>query len=347
MFTAYDGHVPMAGKELDPTSKRGPLVSARMMETIGICPRRFFFRYALELEPSDDATVNPEQWLDGRTSGALLHTVFEQLIRESVNERQLPHYDRNRQRLEKLLDEQIAQYRDRYPPPSDSALQQQVNQLHQTAHTFLREEEQYCATHACVPAFLEVSLGMPSEHHGTPLDTASPVLVALADGATIRARGRIDRIDRIGEGSVHTYGIWDYKTGSDWGYDRTDPFQQGRKVQPYLYVTMVSHCMRQSISPDAKIQYFGFVFPGVKTLGRRIKWTPNQLADGKQVIERLCQVVAGGGFISTNNQDDCAYCDYMSICGHLPTVARLSQKKLCDVNNTVLAPFLALRDIKT
>jgi hypothetical protein len=30
MFTAYDGYVPMAGMELDPTSKRGPLVSAHM-----------------------------------------------------------------------------------------------------------------------------------------------------------------------------------------------------------------------------------------------------------------------------------------------------------------------------
>lgn len=342
-FTAYDGYVPTAGSELDPTAPKGPLVSAHMMEAIGICPRRFFFRYALDIKTPDDVTVQPDQWLDGRTSGALMHSVFEKLIHELVNDHHLPNYDRDCNRLDQIVDQTITKHKDHFPPPSESAFYYQLHQLRQTAHIFLREEEQYCAKYDAVPTFVEASIGMQPEHHGTPVDTTTPVSLSLGNGVTIRTRGRIDRIDRIGQGSVNTFSIWDYKTGGDRGYDRSNPFQQGRKMQPYLYMTMVGHCLRRFISPDAEVQYFGFFFPGVKSSGRRIKWTPDELVGGKQIIEHLCRIVSGGAFIATNESKDCVYCEYQSICGDLPALARASQQKLNNPNNTSLSPFLTLR----
>ena len=155
--------------------------------------------------------------------------------------------------------------------------------------------------------------------------------------------GDVDRIDLIGGGAVHTYGIWDYKTGSDWGYERNDPFVQGRRVQPYLYVTIAGHCLRQGVSPDAQIQSFGFFFPGVRTDGSRMQWTLDELRRGPDILGHLWGTVANGAFVATNDSKDCNYCDYRSICGDVETLAQESQGKLDDDRNRILEPFRALR----
>ncbi len=344
-FTAFDGHVPSAGQALDPVSAGGRVVSARMLETLGTCPRRFFFRYALDIEPPEDLSLDTQQWLDGRARGALLHALFEQFMRELVNKQQTPKYDRDHEYLEALLARLIGEYEDLYPPPAASAFQRQCDELKQTAHTYLRAEEDFCLEHGSGPLYVEASLGMPPDEHGSPLDTNEPVPVRLVGGAAIRARGRVDRIDRIGGGAVHTYGIWDYKTGSDWGYERNDPFVQGRKVQPYLYVTIAGHCLRQRVSEDARVEYFGFFFPGVRTDGSRMQWTPDELRRGPEILGHLCRIVANGAFVATDDAADCKYCDYRAICGDVETLAQESCSKMNDDHNDMLEPFRTLRTI--
>lgn len=150
-------------------------------------------------------------------------------------------------KLNAILDDLIAKYRDRYPPPTDHAFQTQRSQLQQAAKVFLIEEHRYCAENKGTPVYLESSFGLTREGHSSPLDTPEPVPVKLADGSVIRACGRVDRIDRIGQGAVETYAVWDYKSGSAWKYDEADPFRQGRVVQPTLYIAMVAHRLRASM----------------------------------------------------------------------------------------------------
>jgi ATP-dependent helicase/nuclease subunit B len=154
----------------------------------------------------------------------------------------------------------------------------------------------------------------------------------------------VDRIDRIGNGAVQTYGIWDYKSGGDFGYDRADPFRQGRKVQPFVYVTLVGHRLRTAVSPQARVEYFGFFFPGVKTVGERLQWTPHDLANGEEVLGNLCQLIAEGVFVATNDYEhDCKYCEYKGICGDGATVSAAVKRKLELDENRMLQPFRALR----
>lgn len=191
--------------------------------------------------------------------------------------------------------------------------------------------------------FLETSLGMPAEEHSTPLDSLEPVPVTLAGNRQVQLRGRIDRIDLIGTGAVKTFGIWDYKTGSTWGYDRAKPFQQGRVLQHYLYVTMVTHRLRAVVDPNADVSHFGFFFPGVKARGERITWTRQGLAPGREILERLVQIVRTGAFLATNDADDCSYCDYQSVCGNVDSVVAASQAKLVNLENRLLTPMRELR----
>ena len=193
----------------------------------------------------------------------------------------IPSFKRDEARLRELLAAQIAHYRERYPVPSESVFQRQRADLEQTALTFLYEEEQLLRRNGNRPVYLEASLGMPAEEHATPLDTLDPVPVKLPGGRQVRLRGRIDRIDLVGDGAVKTFAIWDYKTGSALDYKPDKPFQQGRILQPYLYVTMVTHRLRETVDPDATVSYFGFFFPGVKAGGNRIPWTKRSWPRGR------------------------------------------------------------------
>jgi len=139
--------------------------------------------------------------------------------------------------LTKILDQQIAMDRELCPPPSESVFRAQRRQLEEAAQVFLAGEEEFCQR-SC-PKYLEASLGMTAIGEPSPLDDAAPILVSLPGGQQFRARGRIDRVDRIGDESSCRFSIWDYKTGRIYKkYRDADPFAQGRLVQHALYMTM-------------------------------------------------------------------------------------------------------------
>ena len=344
-FTAYDGLVPEAAARLDPTAPDGPVMSANGLQKIGECPRAFFFKYGLDLSPPDETVVDPTCWLDALARGLLLHELFEVFVRELVAAKRFPEMARDRDRLLELLDEHVARYRDRYPPVNEMTFQQEFQEIRQTALTFLGEDERFCREHGCRPLYLEASLGLSPGEHGTPLDSDEPIPVMLAGGQTIRLRGRVDRVDVMGDVADQQYAVWDYKTGSSWGYDHARPFQQGRKVQPFLYLMMVRHVIQEQVDPSAEVKHFGFFFPGPKTVGARIGWTLEELSNGREVLEHLCRLVADGAFLATNNGQDCHYCDYLPICGH--QAAGLAQLKLDNPENTVLEPLRQLRTSET
>ena len=343
-FTPYDGRVPAAGTHLDPTLEDGRVVSASGLQTFGKCPLRFFYQYGLQIELPAEVTVDPTRWLDPLASGSLLHELFEQFMRELVARDELPDFDRDHHRLEKLLDDKIAQYRDLYPPSSESIFRTQAADLRLAAATFLREEERFCHQTNSRPLYLEASLGLLSAGHPTPLDTSDPVPITLPNGKRIRTRGRIDRIDQIGSGALNTYAIWDYKSGSTYGYDHGQPFWQGRLMQPLLYVSIVTHRLRESVSKAASVAHFGFFFPGARAAGHRVSWTTDELSAGMGVLERLCQAIGDGAFLATNDHEtDCTYCDYQPICGDVEAVAADSRRKLENHHNHLLKPVRELR----
>lgn len=327
-LTIYDGCVPEAGTRLDPTRENGRVVSASGLQTLGSCPLRFFYRYGLRIEPPEQVVLHPTQWLDALAFGSLLHELFEQFMRQLLEQDRLPEFARDHELLQQLLENKVAEYADKYPPPNQVALQMQLRDLQQASATFLREEERFCREQGSRPVYLEASLGLPAQTHTTPLDTSDPIPVALPNGQRIFTRGRIDRIDRIAGGANETYAVWDYKTGSAWGYDPADPFRQGRLIQPLLYVSIVSHRLRATVSEDARLANFGFFFPGRQTAGQRVSWPATELRAGLHVLEQLCRIIQSGDFLPTNDADDCRFCDYRAVCGDVETVTAASQRKL-------------------
>ncbi len=211
-FTEYDGHVPEAGKQLDPTAPKGPVMSSSRLETVGRCPLLFFFQRGLGIDLPDELVVEPDRWLDPLAYGKLLHSALERFVRELVKTGRQPKYPQDMECLNEIVDDLVDEYRDKYPPPTDHAFQTQHSQLQQAARVFLIEEDRYCAEGRGTPVYLESSFGLKDKGDG-PLDTTEPIPVKLSDGSEIRVCGRVDRIDQIGTGATETYVVWDYKSG--------------------------------------------------------------------------------------------------------------------------------------
>lgn len=322
-FTEYDGRVPEAGRQLDPTGEHGPVMSSSKLERAGRCGLAYFFLCGLGVRKPDELEIDPDRWLNPLAAGSLLHTVFEQFFRARVERNEAPCLAEHWGELQAILQRAIDDYRQTYPPPSEAVYLAQCRQFGRASWIMLAEEEEHCRRTGSRPVYLEACLGLPSGA-GTPLDRAEPIPVVVGDGRTLRACGKVDRIDHLGG---NDYAIWDYKTGSAWAYRPGDPFREGRVVQPALYLAMVERRLAE-IEPGARVRRFGFFFPGERERGRRIEWTAEQLADGRHVLRRLADMIGAGAFLPTTDKDDCKFCDYLPICGDPATVAEASQAKL-------------------
>jgi len=336
-FTEFDGNVPAAGAVLDLTAA-GQIVSATDLQVVGQCPLRFFFRRGLKIRPPDELELDPERWLDALSAGQLLHTLFEQFMRETIEADRLPDAEQDMPRLLAMLEELVADYKEQQPAASEAAYRRRVNELRETARNFLLEECRYLRSRSARPVWMEAALGLPKAAGATSIDTPEPIPIVLADGRTLRVRGRIDRIDRLRvaasskrtskKQAVCSYCVWDYKTGGTSRYDRADPFQQGRNIQPYLYLTMVAHRLCEVDAAKPRVERFGFFFPGVHAAGDRMEWPSSKLASGQEIVTQLCQVVSQGTFLPTDQYEDCTYCDYLAVCGDVAGVAAASRAKL-------------------
>lgn len=344
LFTVYDGRIPDVPPDLNPFSASGPVMSASGLETIGSCPLRYFFRYVLRLEPPEDIVGDPTVWLDAMQFGTLLHEVFYVFMSGLISEGRLPLYDRDMGRLTKILDDHVKRYEHLHPPPNPSAFRRQAMQLTLAARIFLLEEEILCRTSR--PMYLEASIGMPPQGDPGPLDSREPIELTLPTGGRIRARARIDRVDRIYDGPDPVFSIWDYKTGSTFKYQDPDPFRQGRVIQHALYVLVAAVLLKQKISPSARISHFGYFFPGGRSRGVRIVRPPREIETARRIIENLCSTVSEGCFLATDSfKDDCGFCDYASVCGDPAAVAAAAGRKLAQSENQGLYPLRELRNV--
>jgi RecB family exonuclease len=344
-FTTYDGWITTGGADLDPTAPDGPKVSASRMETLGRCPLAYFFQHVLKIEPPAELEIDPDVWLDQLTLGSLLHDVFERFLNELIQRGEVPLFGRDEGRLLQILDELVDRQRRLIPAPNEAVFRRQYRHLRATARIFLREDEEFCRKTGNRPLFVEASVGMKSDEHRTPLDSEEPVRVALPGGKHLRVRGRIDRVDRVGGAAGNVFAIWDYKTGSSWKYHQEPPFWQGRVVQHALYLEMMkAHLLAlRDYLPEASVERFGFFFPSERTRGERIEFTPEQLAEGGAILQRLARIAGNGAFLATNTSDDCKFCDYQRICGDFEAVAAACGRKLENPTNTILQPYLELR----
>ena len=340
LFTEYDGWVPQAGIDLDPTSPNGPILSSSRLEKLGSCPLEYFFRYVLEVKTPEEYKLDPSVWLDPLQKGTLLHSVFREFMARLQKNGIRPDVGRDANLMSEILDQQVAIYRNMIPPPNEELFNATVKELRKTTSIFLHEEAVLCQSSG--PFCFEAAIGLEQDGDPTPLDIRDPVVINVAQGLSIRTRGRIDRIDVLSNSNT-VFSVWDYKTGSTWGYDRNKPFRQGRKIQSVLYLALCEKRLREVCSPNCSVATFGYFFPGIREHGERICWESNQLNAGKEVIAWLVEMLRCGCFPFTTDESDVTFTDYGMLFGDVEEMARNTRLKMKNLTNKNMEPFRKLR----
>ncbi len=347
-FTIWDGRVEEPAPGLDPRHDDGPVLSATSsLATLGRCPLAYFQHYVLKIRPPEDVDVDPRQWLDGRDFGTLLHEVLYEFVSTLVGDGTWPPQpERDHPRIAAIVTEKAAAQRREVPPPSEEAFTRQHRQLGRAAEIFVNEQARETNGR---PIYLEATIGLPSEKRSTDIDAPDPVVLDLGGGVTIRARARVDRIDRLDEASGGLrFTIIDYKSGSyTKSWDPPDMFAKGRLLQHALYMALAESVLRARFGAEAGVDRFTFLFPGVRTHGRPV-WYPRSIVEeGLTMIERLCRLPAAGAFLATDEVEDCTFCDYQPSCravyGNLKDLCAASGRKLANRDNTSLLPLVELR----
>lgn len=246
-------------------------------------------------------------------------------------------------RLGIILEEKLEEYRTKVPSPNETVYERERNEFQSILRLFmsveLKREEN------CQPAYLEASIGLRIGPDADDIETEEPVALQLAPDKTIRVRGKVDRIDRVGDSDSLRFEIRDYKTGSTWKYDKEDPLWQGRVLQPYIYLQMVNKRLREEVSARARATRFHYLFLSDKEKGAEITGdVRGRYAGAGSIVQKLCRLMADGCFLATTTPgDDCTSCDYSPICGAVQDIADRSEEVLANEDNEMLEPMREIR----
>jgi ATP-dependent helicase/nuclease subunit B len=311
-LSPFDGFVPEAGPDLDPT-RTGRPVAPTTLEQAAECPFRFFLHEGLGLEPLDEAEPDADVWLDPLTRGAELHELFAALGRRArAAGRRMSRaedlawlLERGRARLEVLRSET--------PPPSEHVFTVEARALLDDLETFLDAEERRAAD---AVAF-EVTFGRGQSDPCEPLARRDPVPIDVGRDRPLLASGRIDRIDRIGR---HAYEVIDYKTGRFWRDGYTGTFRGGRLLQHAVYGRAAERLLA-AVDPAARVTRVVYWFPTARGWGRRVEIPTPDAAALAGVLGDLVEVIARGTFVHSADENVCARCPFRKACGEAPWMA--------------------------
>jgi hypothetical protein len=336
-LTRWDGLVALEKQAIDPRLS-GRILSASQIEKMASCPYGWFLRYVLKVEPIEELVRDPDRWLDPRHRGSLLHEVFERTMKLLCEREERPELTRHLELMTRIAEEELEQWRGIIPPPNEPAFERQRLDVLATCEAFLRLEEKACSD--AQPMFFEVPFGF-AEAKGHPAGMIEPLTVDLGEGRSVKLRGRIDRVDRLDSGG---WAVWDYKTGSTFGFSGAWTFAGGRKVQHAIYARAAEAILRErGIDVSPLIVSSGYSFPTVKGLGAR---HAKKVDRGSlvTVLNQIFDVIGSGFFPHPEDDSECTYCEYATVCGGSKEAAARSKAKLeANEESELVAKWRLLR----
>ena len=210
----FDGN--LASEDLTSLRQRSTPWTATELEAYAACPRTYFIRHVLrvgENRSGDDLLRE-----DGRAKGSSAHDVLHQLVRRER--------DGERLGLAALIDAAEDLLRQRELTTAHASGAPRLLRDHRRAElarrlalTIVHDRAARCDA-GREPIDFEMSFGDRGD-----------IVVDLVDGRALPIRGRIDRVDRYGDGSL---AVVDYKTGRVTGFS-DDPLDGGGRLQLAMY----------------------------------------------------------------------------------------------------------------
>ena len=294
--TRFDGWIGSQAEGL--ASER--VYSARMLETLAQCPRRWLWQDGLKLKAPDEPPRDPRRWLQPVEMGNLLHDLFADFMRHLQATHQVPDLAHEKL-LASMVEEAVTQAQAQIPVTLQAAFGNDRRRIEAASRVFLEAEVERFEMAGRQMVDFERDFG----------GSDAPVQIQLGEWV-FSLRGRIDRIDRVSRDDTDAYEIWDYKTGSTFGFDRTDLLAGGRRLQWALY----GLALQQLLGQDAHVATSGYFFTSDRGAGQRFADTPPSPQELERVLGPLLRMLDHGVFpaFHKGDSDPCRFCDYRRIC---------------------------------
>jgi len=322
-LTPYDGKVDVDPAELDPTANQELIMSCSQIETLGKCPFSYFLRNVLRIKPVEELTLDPGVWLDAKTKGELYHLIFEQFYKGLPDKGHPIEVTKHEDYLYKIAEALITEQKSAVPPPSDLVFEHERRAILDSCDVFLKTEE--AEAHQGTPKYFELTFGMSGDHGELGCHEAVPIL--LLQDKQFHLRGRIDRVDEASEGLK----VWDYKSGSAYGYSGSDYFKGGRQLQHGLYPLALEWLLaHKGVTVQSQVIESGYLFPTLKGEGKRIVRQQIRRDSLYEILEQLFGLLAQGTFVMTDDNNDCNICDYGEACNRTDRTQAGLDKMLID-----------------
>ncbi|WP_426940055.1 PD-(D/E)XK nuclease family protein [Pseudarthrobacter sp. S6] len=216
IFSRFNGNLGAhAGAIVDPERALSPT----RLEDWVTSPFSYFLKHVLKVNILEDAAL--EVQISPQERGTLVHQILEDYVRGITKDGRPPSSDR----LMELADAAFAHFAN--PAWLSHVWERNQAMIRQDLTRVLEDDNERFADGWSYLAE-EASFG--------PEDTDSypPVELALEDGAVIRFRGKVDRIDRHNDGRIR---VIDYKTGKSEKYRplKNHPTAEGTRFQLPVY----------------------------------------------------------------------------------------------------------------
>ncbi len=284
----------------------GRTLSATGIEKIAGCAYSIFLSRVIDCLPEEPLEVGKPDfiWLNPLQRGNLLHEIFEVFLRQAG----WPVNEAHRALLLETFEKKVATCSVMIPPPSQAVMLFEKSQILQDLLLFFANECKAASRGDSQPFGLEVSFGMKMpEDKDAGLDACEPVPFTLPDGRKVFFKGRIDRVDKTGQG----FEIIDYKTGRFTGYLPGGIKHERAKLQLSLYRHALANLLTHH-GVNGKVSDACLYFPTVKGQGEKVHFEEAQNHDGlANSLKKICDALDHGKFPGTPN---CEPCNMVNIC---------------------------------
>jgi ATP-dependent helicase/nuclease subunit B len=313
---------------LDPRRNPALVIAAGRLQHLGACPLRYLHGSVLGVRPPDDPEFDPARWLDALRTGTLLHEVFERTLRDA-KARGVALADPAFETIAgSNLERAIETMRASTPVPGEGALRREAASLRADVRSFVRLVRERGAPWIA----LEMRFGLGEDE---------PVTLQLAGGA-LRLRGAIDRVDEDLNGLT----VIDYKTGVMRDSERAGAFHGGRRLQHALYALAAEARLQGTVVSG---QYH---FATMRGQNQVLSFDRLSVAGVHGLLDVMLDAVAHGGFVPTDEPDDCRFCDFADVCrardaGYGRTSSPLAEWSAEYSRTGSWAPLNQLRRVRT
>jgi hypothetical protein len=316
-LTKWDGLIAAPPEELDPRLNGG-IYSASQLEAMARCPYRHFLQRVLWLDVADELIFDPDVWLSALQYGILVHAVLETTMTELCASHQKPSMA-FLPRMQEIAEAALLRERRVVPPPGEAAFERQRIELLRSCEVFLRNEEEACRD--VTPRYFELSFGFGSSDG---MHMPEPLEIPLGAGRSVKVRGKIDRVD-FNE-STGEWSVWDYKSGSLYGFDDGGRLRCGTKLQYAIYARALEAILRRN-GVAGTVRHSGYFFPTPKGRGARFVYecAPGEL---EQALNLLFDVVGRGYFPHASEAACGDWCVFKTVCGGAKAAAQHTAVKL-------------------